>query len=287
MASMSDIKRRIVSIESTQQITKAMKLVSTAKLQKAKNQVEGVKPYFEKIRETIASILQASTNVSHPYMEEREVQASGYIVLTSDRGLAGGYNSNICKLVARHAQSTDSTKIILPVGKKGRDYFSKRSYKVTEEIASIDENPSYYDAVAIGKKILALFEEEKVDEVYLAYTAFHSTIQHESKLIKLLPVDEGNFGDIEVPKREEMMNYEPSPGTVLGDVIPKYIYSIIYGGLVESTASEHGARMTAMDSATNNAQEMISDLTLVYNRARQASITQEISEIVGGAEALK
>ncbi|WP_113673129.1 ATP synthase F1 subunit gamma [Vallitalea guaymasensis] len=284
MASMRDIKLRRNSIQSTQKITKAMKLVATSKLQKAKTKAAESRPFFDKMRETIGSILDKSNAVNHPYLTQREVKSRGYIVITSNKGLAGGYNSNVVKLVMKNSEPGDSK--IVAVGKRGADNFRRNGYEVLEQYNDVIEQPIYKDAILIGEKMLKMYTEGIIDEVYIAYTSFISALTQEAELIKVLPVDTEEFkGTGE--KSSDMMTYEPSPEEVLEQVVPKYINSIIFGALRESVASEHGARMTAMDSATNNATEMIDDLSLEYNRARQASITQELSEIVGGAEALK
>jgi F-type H+-transporting ATPase subunit gamma len=281
---MRDIKLRRNSIQSTQKITKAMKLVATSKLQKAKTRAAESRPFFDKMRETIGSILDKSNTVNHPYLTQREVKSRGYIVITSNKGLAGGYNSNVVKLVMKNSEPNDSK--IVAVGKRGADNFRRNGYEILEQYNDVIEQPIYKDAILIGEKMLKMYTEGIIDEVYIAYTSFVSALTQEAELIKVLPVDTEEFiGTGE--KSSDMMTYEPSPEEVLEQVIPKYINSIIFGALRESVASEHGARMTAMDSATNNATEMIDDLSLEYNRARQASITQELSEIVGGAEALK
>jgi F-type H+-transporting ATPase subunit gamma len=285
MASMRDIKRRKTSIQSTQQITKAMKLVATAKLQKAKAQAEETRPYFNKMHSTIASILSQSGGLNHPFLNEREGSKSTYIVITSNRGLAGGYNGNVCKQVI-NSQTNVTDASIIAVGKRGRDLLKRKQFEIIDEHNDIVENPTYKDAAIIGEKVLEMYKNGEIDHLYIAYTAFNSTISQEPKLLKVLPLDINDFEE-EEEKSLTLMNYEPSPEEVLEHIIPKYINSIIFGALKESVASEHGARMTAMDSATNNATDMIDKLTLQYNRARQASITQELSEIVGGAEALK
>ena len=281
---MRDIKRRKNSIQSTQQITKAMKLVATAKLQKAKAQAQATRPYFNKMHSTISSILSQSGGIDHPFLVDREGTTNAYIVITSNRGLAGGYNNNVCKQVVVN-QKNPSEASVIAVGRKGRDLLRRKNYNIIEEHCEIVENPTYGDAALIGTKVLDMYKNGEIDHLYIAYTAFNSTLSQEAKLVKILPLSMEEFQDKD--ESAVMMNYEPSPEEVLDHVIPKYVNSVIYGALKESVASEHGARMTAMDSATNNASDMIDDLTLLYNRARQASITQELSEIVGGAEALK
>lgn len=283
MASMRDIKRRRISIQSTGQITKAMKLVSTAKLQKAKISAEETRPFFNKIYTTISSIIKNSPNIDHPFLIEREGNNNVYIVITSNRGLAGGYNNNVCRQILEKEKEPEDISIIA-IGKKGRDILKKKGYNILSEYNNEVDSPNYVIARNIGDQVLRLYEEEKITNVYIAYTGFHSAISQEAKIIKVLPLEISNFAQ---DSDEELMNYEPTAEEVLDQIIPNYINGIIYGALKESVASEHGARMTAMDSATNNANDMIERLSLQYNRARQASITQEISEIVGGAEALK
>lgn len=282
---MRDIENRIKSVEGTKQITKAMKLVSTVKLQKAKSQAEMTRPYFEKTKETIGSILSTTDNMDVPFMAERDVKKKGYLVITSDRGLAGSYNLNVCKLVLNETDKDDS--VIIPVGRKTRDFFNRFGYDIMKAYVGYTERPSFRQAKQIGEDLLGLYEEGKVDEIYVAYTEFKSTINHEPQLIKLFPINPEDFKGLGNENATEKMTYEPSPEFVLGQIIPKYVESVIYGALVESSASEQGARMTAMDSATSNADDMIEKLTLDKNRARQGAITQELSEIVGGAEALK
>lgn len=281
---MREIKRRKSSIQSTKQITNAMKLVATAKLQKAKANAEETRPYFKRTMDTIGSIIHKSRGITHPYLTERTVKNKGYVVITSNRGLAGGYNMNLCKLIMRKESDKEQSKIIA-VGKNGRDILKKNGYAIIKEYHDMVNHPSYRSAEILGKALLKMYEVEELDEIYIAYTSFKSTISHEPQLIRVLPVDVEQFEAVESEKH--LMTFEPNEEEVLGHIIPRYINSLIIGALREAVASEHGARMTAMDSATKNASEIIDRLTLEYNRARQASITQEITEIVGGAEALK
>ncbi len=289
MASIREIKRRKVSITSTQQITKAMKLVATAKLQKAKAAAESTRPYFQTIHQTISSILAQSEGLTHSILEGRDGKKTLYLVMTSNRGLAGGYNSNIGKIVMNHREENDiqgDEEKIYAIGKRGAEYLRKRGANITETFHDVLEEPTYDKAMELSKMILELYMNKEIDQVYIAYTHFQSTLTQEPKLMKVIPVQPEEFNDQE-EKTTSVMNFEPSPEEVLKQIMPKYLSSVIYGALKESVASEHGARMTAMDSATNNANEMIDKLALQYNRARQASITQEITEIVGGAEALQ
>lgn len=291
---MREIKRRKGSIQSTAQITKAMKLVSTVKFQKAKGRAEGSKPYFDKMYQTVSSILAKSGNVMHPYLTAGASEKKAVIVVTSNRGLAGGYNSSIVKLVC-DSEIKKEDALLYTVGRKGRDTLASRGYTVEGDYSDIIESPAYADAANIGRDVLKAYADGEVGEIWLAYTSFKNTVVHIPRLVKLLPVDQGNAdtamkaagADTDGSKTLSVpMNYEPEPEEVLSAVIPKYVCSLIYGALMEAVASENGARMTAMDNATSNAEEMIDNLTLSYNRARQGAITQEITEIVSGSEAL-
>ncbi len=285
MASMRDIKRRKSSIQGTQQITKAMKLVSTVKLQRAKANAERSKVYFESMFDTVNSILSRVGHVEHRYLVPGESPKKAVIVITSNRGLAGGYNSNVIKLVTRHETWQKEDLSIYALGNKGREAFARNGYTVRETLPEVIEDPAYADAMLLSKRLLERFAEGEFGEIYLAYTSFKNTVSHEPKLLRLLPV---NREELESSGKEAdaIMNFEPEDIEALDMIIPKYITSLIYGAMVEAVASENGARMQAMDSATSNAEEIINDLALKYNRARQGSITQELTEIIAGAEAL-
>lgn len=285
MASMRDIQRRKVSVQSTGQITKAMKLVSTVKLQKSRARVESTKPYFNEMYEAVTSILARSGNVRHKYLKSYEDKKKAIIVITSNRGLAGGYNSNIVKLLTGNEEFSKDKVSVYTVGRKGRDALLKKGYRVREDFSDVIESPIYSDAMQISSKVFKDFEEGEIGEIYVAYTEFKNTVSHIPTMKKLLPVE---AGDVKIKDEDKniLMNYEPNEEEVLDIIIPKYISSLIFGGLTEAVASENGARMVAMDSATSNADEMISDLSLLYNRARQGSITQELTEIIAGAEAI-
>lgn len=289
MASMRDIKRRRASIQSTSQITNAMKLVSTVKFQQAKGRAEGTKAYFDKMYETVTSLLAQSKNSDNPFLKTKEgTKKKGVIVITSNRGLAGGYNSNIVKLIKNGDFSKEDT-VIYPVGIKGLEALQRQGYECQGDFSEVINQPLFGDAVAIGKTVISALQSGEIDEVYLAYTVFKNTVTQIPTLIKLLPFSEDEFSSDEKEEKQEaqaLMNYEPGEDTALGYIIPLYINSLIFGALVESAASENGARMQAMDSATSNAQEMIDSLGLQYNRARQAAITQELTEIVAGASAI-
>ena len=260
-----------------------MKLVSTVKLQKAKNRAEETNPYFNYMYQTVISMLKRSGTIRHPYLSTGASTKKAVVVITSNRGLAGGYNSNVVKLVTDSTFQKEEVKIYA-IGSKGKDALERRGYEIAEDYSSVMESPVYEDAVVICTQILKAFQEGEIGEIYLAYTHFKNTVSHEPKLLKLLPVE---FDEEEKTEDSNiLMNYEPNEEEALDLIIPKYITSLFYGALVEAAASENGARMQAMDSATSNAEEMISDLSLKYNRARQGSITQELTEIIAGASAI-
>ncbi len=293
MASMRDIKRRRGSIQSTQQITKAMKLVSTVKLQRAKGRAENAKPYFDAVYQTVTSVLSKTTGIEHPYVDGSGSDEIGIIVITSNRGLAGGYNSNIVRLV-RDAGFDPEKVSVYNIGKKGRDGLKRSGFEIVEDFSDAIEAPAYPDAMKIGNRVLEDYMAGRIGQVYLAYTRFKNTVVHEPSLLKLLPITEDEMenpgGELaegtEDKSSEAVMNFEPNEDEALEMIVPKYIYSLIYGAMIEAIASENGARMQAMDSATNNAEEMISKLSLQYNRARQGAITQELTEIIAGANAI-
>ena len=288
MASMRDIKRRKSSIQSTQQITKAMKLVSTVKLQRTKQRAEQSKTYFEAMYKTVTSMLSKTGGLNHPYLKASTSEKKAVIVITSNRGLAGGYNSNVTKLITK-GEFKKEDLVLYTIGKKGNETFRRMGYNIAWDNTEMIEEPRYDDAMKLSKEILTGFSNGEFGEIYLAYTAFKNTISHEPTLIKLLPyeVDENEVGDDKQEKDDNvLMNFEPHDEEALNMIIPKYVTSLIFGGMVEAAASENGARMQAMDSATSNAEEMISSLSLMYNRARQGSITQELTEIVAGANAI-
>ena len=285
MASMRDIKRRKSSIQSTQQITKAMKLVSTVKLQKAKTRAEQTTPYTNHMYQTVSSMLAKSGNVNHPYLVSGESGKKAVVAITSNRGLAGGYNSNIVKLIANSDLPREDVEIYA-IGNKGLDAFTRKGFNVKYTDSELIESPSYTDAAALCREVLKDYTNGEIGEIYLAYTHFKNTVVHEPTLIKLLPVEIDAAENTQSEGATAQMIYEPSEEEALDMIIPKYITSLFYGALVEAVASENGARMQAMDSATSNAEEIISDLTLKYNRARQGAITQELTEIIAGASAI-
>ena len=282
---MKEIKSRIKSVESTKQITKAMELVSSSKFRKAKERAESARPYFNTLYNTVQDIAKNTSNSRNVFLKERKVNNVCYIVIAGDRGLAGGYNSNILKAVIAHNKL--GTGKVITVGKKAKESLSKRGYEVIDYIESV-EKCVYEDANRVAQTAMEAYKNGEVDEVNLVYTEFISALSQEPKIVKLLPVTIDNTNtEKEVKKGKAAVQYLPSADAVLGYVLPKYVSGSVYGAIAESFASEQAARRTAMESATDNANEMISKLELVYNRARQAAVTQEISEIVGGAAAAK
>jgi len=285
MASMRDIKRRKGSVQSTQQITKAMKLVSTVKLQRARAAAERSKSYFEYMFGTVNSILSRVGTIKHPYLQAENSGKKAVLAITSNRGLAGGYNSNIVKLITGQDWKKEDV-VIYSIGNKGREAFARNGYEMGEDWSHIIEEPLFADARDIAGILLKAYEAGEVGEIYLAYTSFKNTVSHIPTLLKLLPVEIPAEEEAEKQGASSIMNFEMEDEEALDLIIPKYVASLIYGGMVEAVASENGARMQAMDNATSNAEEMIEDLTLKYNRARQSSITQELTEIIAGAEAI-
>lgn len=276
--STKEIKNRIRSMESTRQITKAMEMVAASKLRRAQAQVLSSRPYFEILYSTIAGIASSNRDFSSPYLQERPVKKALYIVIAGDRGLAGGYNSNILKLVQSEIAGKDA--VVLPIGKKALDYFrSKQIPTFTEQYAEAAEL-TVGDCFSVSKQVSKAFLAGEFDQIVVAYTNFVSVLAQTPAAMQLLPLKK--------PEKKESTNqgdilYEGDSEEVFAAIIPEYLGGVIYGALCESRASEQAARRAAMDSATQNADDMIDDLSLKFNRARQAAITQEITEIVAGS----
>ena len=281
---MKDIKRRIKSVSSTRQITKAMELVASSKLRKAKQRSESGRLFFETQYELLSEIAAVKKDFSTIFTEEREVKNKLFIVIAGDRGLAGGFNSNILKAAtAAHKGDANKPKIIA-IGKKAVEYFDKREYEIVAKYPYFAEKMKTAYSMDIAQLAVDLFGSGEVDEVHLFYTAFVSPLVQTPESAKLLPVANIGTGTGE---DLGLITYDPSPEAVFDRLVPKFLMSMISCAVVESFASEQGARRTAMESATDNADEMISKLSLVYNRARQEKITNEITEIVSGANALE
>ena len=286
MASMRDIQRRKGSIQSTEQITKAMKLVATVKLQKARVRAEKAKPYFDHMYETVTSMLSRSGNINHKYLKPGESDKKAVIVITANRGLAGGYNNNITKLLTKNEEFSARDTVVYVIGRKGKENLNRFGYEIKDDFSEVVNEPMYRDAMEISEKVLEAFQNGEFGELYIAYTAFKNTVSHVPTMMKVLPVSNTEEDNLSKEDKLALMNYEPTDEEALDLIIPKYVSSLIYGALIEAVASEKGARMAAMDSATSNADEMIADLSLMYIRARQSSITQELTEIIAGAEAI-
>ena len=276
---MKDIKRRIKSVGSTRQITKAMELVSSSKLRKAKMRAEQARPYFNELYKSLCEIASANTDLSTIFTVKREVKHRLFIVIAGDRGLAGGYNSNILKLAATaHAGDAEKPKIIA-IGKKAIEYFNKREYDIVASYANIAENIKPNLAQDIADIAIEMFRKGEVDDVQIFYTLFVSSLTQNAEQMAILPMETvqlENYGT---------MNYDPSPEAVFNRIIPRFTASLIQCAVVEAYASEQGARRTAMENATDNADAMTESLSLLYNRARQGSITTELIDIVSGASA--
>jgi len=294
MANMHEIKLRIKSIRETKQITKAMKLISAAKLKKARQLLEQTLPYFDKVKLTMEDILVHSGDINGLFFDTRENKKRkkiGYLILSGDKGLSGGYNHNIIKY-AESKIEVDKDYILFIAGQMGRSYFTRKGYNVDPEFNYPVQDPTVFRAREIAEMMVEKFIKNELDEVYIIYTLMVSTIKLEPHCMKLLPLDLNSLreelgiteGTVD---KDDSLIYEPSPQAVFSMLVPKYVKGIIYGAMVEAFTSEQSARMTAMDNATANADKMLHSLNLYYNRARQAAITQEISEIVGGAAALE
>ncbi|GIQ70855.1 F0F1 ATP synthase subunit gamma [Xylanibacillus composti] len=281
-----EIKRQIKSMQNMRQITKAMEMVAASKLRRAQQSAVAARPYADKIKEVIANIAAGTTDVTHPMLQKREIRKTGYLVITSDRGQAGGYNNNLLRMLMQTIQANHQSPdeyALFVIGRKGRDFFRKRNMPVVEEVTGLADSPSFQEIRNIARSSVSNFEKGAYDELNLVYNEFHSAISQKPVIKQLLPL-----ADVEAQEGgpSAQYEYEPSPEGVLDVLLPRYAETIIYSALLEAKASEFGARMTAMGSATRNANDMISTLKLQHNRARQAAITQEISEIVAGANAL-
>ena len=291
MASLKDIRIRIDSTKNTQQITKAMKLVSAAKLRKAQNSITNMRPYAVTLKKVIANIT-ATQKVSHPLMSKKDkVKNILLVVLTSDRGLCGGFNTNINKFaeryIAENKSKLESLHLIF-IGKRGLDYFGRKKVNPIDSYLKLDKEISYQLGKNIAEKLIKFYLDGQYDEIRLVYNEFKSAISQQVVCETLLPIEaEKTSFDAEGSQFAKDMIFDPSPEAIVGDLLKKYFSLQVYRAMSESVASEHGARMTAMENASNNAREMINKLTLNYNKARQEKITTELIEIVSGAEALK
>jgi F-type H+-transporting ATPase subunit gamma len=279
---MRDIKRSIKSKQNTKQITKAMEMVAASRLRRAQEAALAARPYTEMMKEVVSSIAAGSSS-KHPMLQSREIKRTAYLVITSDRGLAGGYNSNILRKVLSTIQENHKSAdeyAVLVIGRKGRDFFKRRNIALVDEITGLADSPKFSDIKSVAATAVQGFEKGEYDELYLAYNEFLNAMTQVPILKKLLPLDQKQLSGAKAA-----YEYEPSAEEVLNVLLPKYAETLVYSAVLEGKASEFGARMTAMGNATKNATNMIAGLTLQYNRARQAAITQEIAEIVAGANA--
>jgi F-type H+-transporting ATPase subunit gamma len=290
---MRDIKRRIKSVTSLEHITSAMKLVSAAKLRRAKTTFEKTQEYMCYILDALKEIFHNTEEVPEKYVEgSREIKKTCYIVITSNRGLCGGFNSNVTKEVLSQIKTQEGEAIIVPIGSKGKDYFAKRNYEIGNEYMAPPEEISFQATQLISRPILDMYDNGEIDKVVLVYTSFINAISQQVLSRTLLPfspemIEEISTGCvIKETKHDHEVEYEPSAAEVYNYLIPKFVEIMVYGAIVESATCEHAARRIAMENATDNAHQMLGELTLTYNRTRQAAITREIIEIVSGAEAL-
>lgn len=281
MAGVRDIRRRIRSVRNMQQITKAMKMVSASKLRKAQTKLIAARPYARQLQGVLERLAQAPVDAIHPLLKKRPVQKVVYVLITSDRGLCGGYNANLIRKTSGLIAETQQEVKMVAVGRKGRDFFRRGKIEFLAEFIGLGDNPSYNQAKQIAQEVVRLYEQGEADEVYLLYTEFVTAITQRPSQIKLLPIEQPEG------KRGKQYIFEPSPEEILTSLLPKHIETQIFRAILEGKASEQGARMAAMSSATDNAKDMIDRLSLAMNRARQAAITTEISEIVSGAAALE
>ena len=279
--STKEIKNRIRSMESTKQITKAMEMVAASKLRRAQAQVSNSRPYFEILYTTIQDLIRITKDLSSPYLEKREVKKVMYIVVAGDRGLAGGYNSNVLKLAMSEIQGKDA--MVLPIGKKAVDYFRGKGIPSLTDTYAEASDVSIGDCFSIANQLSKGFLEGRYDEVHIAFTNFVSVLSQVPATLQLLPLKRTEAPEVSDGKRRCDTIYEHEPEEVFAAIVPEYLGGVLYGCICESRAAEQAARRSAMDSATQNADEMIADLSLKFNRARQAAITQEITEIVAGS----
>lgn len=287
MATLKQIRQRIKTAKNIRQITRAMKLVAAARLKKAQDKVTEARPYSEKMRELMLSMSEAGGLPAHPLLEKRpNIQKVALILITADRGLAGSYNTNLIRRAGDWVKSCGMQVGLFCVGKKGTLFFGKRGYDIIGTHTVPSSGARYEDAVAVTQRARELFESQEYDAVYICYSKFYSPIRQVPQIVQILPIEPPEKEESSSPSTKEY-GFEPDPASLLGILLPKYVFTLVFQAMLESTASEHGSRMTAMTSATDNAGKMIGDLTLVANRERQASITKEILEVVGGAEALK
>ena len=288
MATLRDIQRRIRSVQSTQKITRAMKLVAAAKLRRAQERILAARPYANKMAELLGNLVSAADageGVSHPLLEQREGPRRLIVIITADRGLAGAFNSNVLRNSLAFVRTSNATALTLVVvGRKARDYYRRRPYTVKRDMIGFWDRLAYSHACELADMFIAQYLEGEVDEVHLIYNEFRSVALQRPVRQQLLPIPKSEADTAAAPVD---YIYEPSAPAILADLLPRHVRMQVFRALMESLAGEYGARMTAMEAATKNAKEMIDILTIQYNKARQEKITKELLDIVGGAEALK
>ena len=288
MGSLKEIDTRIKSTEKMKQITKAMNMVSSSKLRRAESNTKQFAPYMEKMQDAITAVAGANKNSNHPMLQQREVKKSGYLVITSDQGLAGAYNAGVLKNllndINRKHERADEYEILV-LGQTGVDFLKNRGYNIKGSIVDIADQPSFKSVQAIAKKAIDLYGDEEIDELNIYYSHFVTVLENKPSKKTVLPLspEDSSLGHGQMSSYE----FEPDKESILSVILPQYVESLIYGTILDAKASEHAARMTAMKNATDNATDLIDDLSLEYNRARQAAITQQITEIVGGSTALE
>lgn len=279
-----DLRRRIRSVQNMKQVTRAMEMIAAANLKRSEQAAIASRPYSEKIREVISSIAASGGGVRHPMLVKREVKKTGYLVITSDRGLAGGYNANVLRKLTttlRERHASPDEYVLLVIGRKGRDFCNRRGLKILQEVTGLPDMPKFADIKKITAAAVNGYANGDFDELNLIYNEYRNPLIQVPVIKTLLPLSKEEFAE-----SKAKYEYEPSAEAVLEELLPKYAETMIYSAMLEAKASEFGARMTAMGNATKNAQKMIDTYTLEYNRARQAAITQEIMEVVAGANAL-
>lgn len=292
MANAREIQTRMRSIQDTMKITNAMYMISSSKLKKARRMLDDTEPYFYTLQNIIHQIVKHVPDMNHRYFnppalkDKDHVKKVGYIVVTADKGMAGAYNHNVIKLAEQYLQN-DKNAALMVMGQVGRHYFEKHGMEVKADFQYTVQDPTIGRARAISRKIVELYNDQKLDEIHLIYTKMISAMSAEADMIQLLPLREERFeGEVE-GMAHSPEDFVPSENAVLENIVPDYVTGLIYGALVESYSSEQQSRMMAMESATDSAKDMLRDLSVAYNRARQAAITQEITEVIGGARAQK
>jgi len=288
--SMRDIKRRIRSFEKTKQITKAMEMVAASYLRRAQERAEAARPYAQKLKEVIAHLVDGASgldDVRHPMLMSREVKRTGYLVITSDRGLAGGYNSNLLRMLEKHLNERHQHRdeyVLFVVGRKGLEFLTRREYPIIDQVVGLGNRPNYTDIKPIARNAVENYAKEEFDELYLVFNRFVNPMVQKPTIQRLLPLEKAEQDSS--TQTSQMIEFEPSEREVLEKILPHYAETLIFSAILEAKASEFAAKMVAMGNATENASELIDQLTLEFNRARQAAITQEIAEVVGAADAI-